>query len=138
MVEQLASISTVFVTDYAEGYQILNYFRRYTPAPIRLIIWLARFLQLMEERVVAASPGVILESFGRLLFTDVTIFVAPMHKEELVAALGGLPQDLLRDSPGQDLLTLDDLRPRPPLDHLFRYLLASGRVVPLEELPAKA
>ena len=79
----------------------------------------------------------MLESFGRLLFTDVTIFVAPMRKEALVAALGSFPEGLLQESPNSDLLTLDDLLPKPPMDHFFRYLRASGRVVPLEETQAK-
>ena len=79
----------------------------------------------------------MLEGFGRLLVTDVTIYVAPMSKESLVAALGGLPEGLLRESPGRDLLTLDDFLPKPPLDHLFRYLRAAGRIVPLEETQAK-
>ena len=96
------------------------------------------FLQLMEERFYPALPGAVLESFGRLLVTDVTIYVAPMPREPLVAALGDLPEGLLRESPGRDLITLDDLLPRPPLDDLFRYLRASGRVVPLEETQAKS
>jgi len=68
----------------------------------------------------------------------VTIYVAPMSKESLVAALGGLPEGLLRESPGRDLLTLDDFLPKPPLDDLFRYLRAAGRVLPLEETQAKS
>jgi hypothetical protein len=79
----------------------------------------------------------MLESFGRLLVTDVTIYVAPMRKEDLVAALGNLPEGLLRESPGSDLLTLDDFIPKPPLDHFFRYLRAAGHVVPLGERGAK-
>jgi hypothetical protein len=137
LIQQLALLGAVLVTNYEEGYRVLNYLRRYTVAPVRVIIWISMFLQLMEERVLPASPGVVLESFGRLLFTDVTIFVAPMRKEPLVAALGALPEGLLRESPGDDLITLDDLLPRPPLDDLFRYLRGSGRVVPLEALPAK-
>jgi hypothetical protein len=137
LIQQLAPLGAVLVTNYAEGYRVLNYLRRYTVAPVRVIIWISMFLQLMEERVLPASPGVVLESFGRLLFTDVTIFVAPMRKEPLVSALGGLPEGLLRESPSGDLITLDDLLPRPPLDDLFRYLRGSGRVVPLEETSAK-
>jgi hypothetical protein len=95
------------------------------------------FLQLLEERLYGSLPGVILENFGRLLSTDVTIYVAPMRREDLVAALGSFPQGVLRESPGSDVLTLDDLIPKPPLDHFFRYLRASGRVVPLEETQAK-
>jgi hypothetical protein len=132
MIEQLAPIATVVVTDYPQGYQVLDYLRRYTAAPIRVIIWISMFLELLEERLHPELPGVMLESFGRLLFTDVTIYVAPMRKEHLVAALGSFPEGLLQESPGGDLLTLDDLIPKPPLDHFFRYLRASGRVVPLE------
>ena len=137
MIEQLARLGTVVVTDYPEGYQFLYYLRRHTPAHIAVIIWISMFLQLMEERVFASSPGAVLEGFGRLLSTDVTIYVAPMRMEPLVAEVGGLPEGLLRESPGRDLVTLDDLLPRPPLEHLFRYLRESGRIVPVEETQAK-
>ncbi len=137
MIEQLAPIATVVVTDYPEGYQVLDYLRRYSAAPIRVIIWMSMFLQLLEERLHPELPGVMLEGFGRLLFTDVTVYVAPMRKQDLVAALGNFPEGFLRESPTSDLLTLDDLLPKPPLDHFFRYLRASGRVVPLEETQAK-
>jgi hypothetical protein len=60
-----------------------------------------------------------------------------MSTESLVAALGGLPEGLLRESPGRNLLTLDDFLPKSPLDHLFRYLRAAGGIVPLEETQAK-
>ena len=136
-IEQLASLGTVVVTDYKEGHEALNYLRRYTAAPIRVILWLSMFLETMEERVYLSSPGAVLEGFGRLLSSDVTIYIAPMRKESLAAALGGLPEGLLKESPGRDLLTLDDFLPKPPLDHLFRYLHAAGRIVPLEETPAK-
>jgi hypothetical protein len=137
MVEQLVSLGTVVVTDYPEGYQAVNYLRRYTAAPIRVVVWLSMFLQNMEDRVYKELPGAVLESFGRLLLTDVTIYVAPMRKGDLVAALGSLPEGLLRESPDRDLLTLDDFLPKPPLDHLFRYLRAAGRILPLEETPVR-
>jgi hypothetical protein len=137
LIQQLTPLSTVVVTDFPEGYQVLNYLRRYTPAPIRVVIWISMFLQLMEERLYSSQPGAILESFGRLLFTDVTIYVAPMRKEALVAALGNLPEGLLQEPPDRDLLTLDDLLPKSPLDHLFGYLRASGRIVALEDEQTK-
>jgi hypothetical protein len=137
LIEQLTPLSTVLVTDFPEGYQVLNYLRRYTSAPIRVIIWISMFLQLMEERLYSSQPGAILESFGRLLFTDVTIYVAPMRKEAMVAALGSLPGALLQEPPDRDLLTLDDLLPKSPLDHLFGYLRASGRIVALEDEQSK-
>jgi hypothetical protein len=138
MIEQLTALGTVVVTDHPEGFQVINYLRRYTAAPIRVIVWISMFLLLMEERVYQSLPGAVLEGFGRLLSTDVTIYVAPMRREQLVTALGGFPEGLLRESPGRDFLTLDDFLPKPPLDHLFRYLRAAGRIVPLEETQAVA
>jgi hypothetical protein len=137
LIEQLAPLGTTFVTNYAEGFQVLDYLRRHTAEPIAVILWLSMFLKNIEERVLPSLPGAVLESFGRLLLTDVTIHVAPMSKESLEAELGGLPESLLQESPGLDLLTLDNFLPRPPLDHLFRYLRAAGRIVPLQETPAK-
>jgi hypothetical protein len=136
LIEQLAPLGPVLVTDRQEGYEVVDYLRRYTAAPIRIVVWISRFLQIMEERVYEALPGVVLENFGRLLVTDVTVYVAPMPKEVFVAALGGMPEGLVRESQGRDLVTLDDLLPKPPLDHLFRYLRAAGRIVPLEEARA--
>jgi hypothetical protein len=138
LIEQLVPLGTVVVTNYPAGYQAVNYLRRYTTAPIRVVLWISMFLHLMEETVFRSSPGVILEDFGRLLSTDVTIYVAPMRKEVLVAALGGFPEGLLRESTESDLMTLDDFLPKPPLDHLFRYLRAAGHIVPLEDAPAEA
>jgi hypothetical protein len=138
LIEQLAPLATVMVTNYPEGYQVLDYLRRYTAAPIRVVIWVSMFLQLLEERMYPSLPGVMLENFGRLLFTDVTIYVAPMRKEALIAALGSVPEGLLRESSDSDLLTLDDLLPKPPLDHFFRYLRAAGRIVPVGETQANA
>ncbi len=137
LIEQLAPLGTVIVTNYQEGHQVLEYVRRYTAEPTAVILWLSMFLKNMEDRVLPALPGAVLEAFGRLLLTDVTIYVAPMSKESLVAALGALPEGLLRETPGRNLLTLDDFLPKPPLDHLFRYLRAAGRIVPLEKPQAK-
>jgi hypothetical protein len=137
LIEQLTPLGTVVVTDFKEGYQVLNYLRRYTPAPIRVVLWISMFLQLLEERLYSSQPGAILESFGRLLFTDVTIYVAPMRKEALLAALGSLPEGLLQEPSDRDLLSLDDILPKSPLDHLFGYLRASGRIVPLNDERSK-
>src|SRR5580700_5136873 len=49
LIEQLAPLATVMVTNYPEGYQVLDYVRRYTAAPIRVTIWLSMFLRLLEE-----------------------------------------------------------------------------------------
>jgi hypothetical protein len=129
-IAQLATMGTVLVTSFPEGYQVLNYVRRYTSEPIRVVLWISMFLQLMAERVFTAAPGALLEGFGRLFSTDVTIYVAPMDKKTLAAAIEEGPEKTLLATAG-DQVGLDDFHPRPPLDHLFRYLREAGHIMPL-------
>src|ERR1700678_434717 len=131
-IQQLTPLGTLVFTDYTEGYQILDYFRQYTSAPVRVILWISDLLQLIKERVYESMPGAALERLGRLLFTDVTIYVAPMRKEAFVTALGVLPQGIVNPAASSDFITLNDFFPKSPTDHLFHYLRATGRVVPLQ------
>jgi hypothetical protein len=137
-IEQLAPLGTVVVTDYAEPYELVNYLRRYTAAPIRVISWISDLLQTMEEKVYQSLPGTVLENLGRLLLTDVTIYVAPMRTEQFIAAHGGLPEGVAQKPVADDLITLDDFLPKPPTDHLFRYLRAAGRIIPLKAVQTAA
>jgi len=132
-VEQLAPLgAAVVVTDYSiEGYLLVDYLRRHTAEPIRMILAISGLLKIMEGMVYTASPGALLETFGRLLATDVTVYVAPMRMEPFVAALGGLPEGFVQESAASEFMTLDDFLPKPPIDHLLEYLRSAGRVVPL-------
>jgi hypothetical protein len=86
----------------------------------------------MEEKVYQSLPGTVLENLGRLLLTDVTIYVAAMPMEQLVAAHGSVPEGVVKKPAAGDLVTLDDFLPKPPTDHLFHYLRAACRIVPLK------
>ena len=135
-IERLALLGTVVASNYSEGYEIIGHIRRYTAAPVRIIFWVSDVLRIMEDRVYQSLPGAVLEDLGRLLFTDVTIYVASMPMERLVAAYGGVPEGVVHGRAGSDVVTLDDFLPKPPTDHLFRYLRAAGRIVPLQEIQA--
>ena len=37
-----------------------------------------------------------------------------------------------RESAESDFMTLEEFMPKPPVDHLFRYLRGTGRMVPLD------
>ena len=131
-VQQLAPHGNLVVTRYLEGYWLADYLRRHTTEPIRFVIGIAGLFRMWEGGVYKTSPGALLENFGRLLYTDITIYVAPMKMEPFVAALGGLPGGFVMESSESGEMTLEDFLPKPPLDHLFRYLRGSGRLVPLE------
>ena len=131
-IERLAPLGTVVVTPHREAYKFADYLRRYTQEPIRLVISIAALFHLTEERLYKETPGALLEAFGRLLTTDVTVYVAPMRMEPFVAALGGLPGGFVEGSAESGVMTLNEFAAKPPLDHLFEYLRAIHRMVPLE------
>jgi hypothetical protein len=131
-VEKVAPLGTVVVTEFLQGYGLVDYLRRYTSEPIRLVFGIAALFRLWEEQVYPASPGALMEALGRILYTDVTIYVAPMAMEPFVAALGGVPSGFVVESAASHAMTLEDFLPKPPLDHLFHYLRGAGRLVPLQ------
>jgi len=131
LVEKLAPLGAVVVTDYFEGYRFVEYLRRHTSEPIRMLIGIAALFKLWDKGILQASPGALLETLGRLFVTDVAVYVAPMAMEPFVAALGGLPAGFVQESAASGPMTLDDFAPPPPLDHLIQYLRGAGRFVPL-------
>jgi hypothetical protein len=130
-VEQLCSLGTVMVTDYVEAYEVVHYLRRHTTEPLRLIAGISLLVNIMQERFYQTLPGTLLEGIGKLLAMNVTIYIAPMAVEPFLTALGGLPEGFLLTPPPSGLVTVDDVIPKPPIDHLYKYLRAAGRIVPL-------
>jgi hypothetical protein len=130
-VEQLSALGTVFATDYAEAYHLVHHLRRHTTEPIRMIIGISLLMKVMQERFYEALPGTLLEGLGRLLATNVTIWVVPMAAEQLLATLGGLPEGFVLTPSPDGLVSVDDVVPKPPIDQLYGYLRAAGRIVPL-------
>lgn len=137
-IDRLAPLGTVVATRFGRmGYHLMEYLRRHTAEPIRVLLGIAGLIRVMTGVVHEESPGALLEDFGRFLLTDVTIYVAPMRMEPFVAALGGLPGGFVVGSDASEFMTLEDFLPKPPTDHLLGYLRGAGRVVPLE-VAAKA
>jgi len=65
--------------------------------------------------------------------TNVKLYVAPMPIDAFRDAAGDLSGAVAVKEPKNGLVTLDDLTPSGPGIHLFDYLRAAGRFVPLEQ-----
>jgi hypothetical protein len=130
-IQQVAECGSVIVTDFPETYLLGLYLRRHTVEPVRFILGVAALAKIMHEKFYQSLPGTLLEGIGRLLATNVKLYVAPMPRESFYAAVGGLPGNLTVRSSGSSLITLDDLVPSVPNLHLLQYLRASGRIVAL-------
>jgi len=131
-VERLVSIGTVIVTDYPETYLLSRYLRRHSTEQVRFILSVAAAAKIMHEVFYRTLPGTLLEGIGRLLATNVKLYVAPMPREAFRAAVADLSSSVVLKGSSDNLVTLHDLMPSVPTLHLFEYLRASGRIVALD------
>jgi hypothetical protein len=134
-IQQLTRRGFVMVTDYPETYLLSGYLRRHSTEAVRFIMGVAAAAKIMHEAFYAGLPGTLLEGIGRLLATNVKIYVASMPRAAFTAAVGDLSGTLTVKESGKSVVTLDDLMPSIPGLHLFQYLRASGRIVALERAP---
>ena len=119
----------VIVTNYPETYRLTRYLRRYSTEPLRLVVSVAALAEITHEAFYRNLPGTLLEGLGRLLATNVTIYVAAMPRPAFLAVLGDAAGALGIDGTRGGPVTLKDLMPAAPGCHLLEYLRASGRFV---------
>jgi hypothetical protein len=87
----------------------------------------------MHDAFYQDLPGTLLEGLGKLLATNVKLYVAPMQRDAFVEASRDTPDMIAVRGSGNGFVGLDDLMPPSPGCHLFEYLRASGRIVALED-----
>ena len=132
LIRELTPPCPAIVSNFPETYLLSHYLRRYSTEPLRFVMSIAAAAKIMHERFYQDLPGTLLEGLGKLLATNVRLYVAPMPRESFLGAL--------RDESGQvairptatDLVGLDDLIPQAPARHLLEYLRASGRIMALK------
>src|SRR5580693_7583380 len=105
----------VLISDFFEYYRLAAYLARYTHAPIALTMGASSVEDLFKEEYYAGLEGGLLEAFGRLFTKDMRIYVYP-----------------LRDSATGELITVQNLKMRPDLQHLYCYLVDRNRVRQLD------
>jgi hypothetical protein len=131
-VRQLASRGLLMVTSFPETYLLSRYLRRHSNEPVRFVVSVAGAAKILQEAFYQDLPGTLLEGVGKLLATNVKLYVAPMPREALMAALGNVSGTLAVRRSGDGPVRLDDLMPAEPGCHLFHYLRAAGRIVELQ------
>jgi hypothetical protein len=134
-IERLVPSGSVIVTDYPETYLLSRYLRRHSTEPVRFIMGVATAAKTIHQAFYQSLPGTLLEGLGKLLATNVKLYVAPMTRKAFSTALGDLADEIMVEDSGSGPVTLDDLRPSAPNLHLVEYLRASGRIVALDWTP---
>ena len=127
--------STVVLTDQVLLYPVVEYLRRYSSGPFRLVDSVSAFARLLSESY-ATLPGTLLEGLAKLLLEDVKLYLYPVPLPVFLGEQEQLPLERVTASSQTGMVTVDDLRCEPPLDHLLRYLRGAEWIVPLE-LPGR-
>ena len=123
--------STVVITDQVLMYPVVDYLRRYSSSPFRLVGSVSAFARLLSTSY-ATLPGTLLEGLAKLLLDEVRLYVYPVPLPVFLREQEQTQVKRVTASSQAGLVSVDDLRCEPPLDHLVRYLRGAGWIVPLE------
>ena len=121
-----AGKGAAMMTRHRQLYRVTAFVRRYTQAPLRFAVPLAALMRIFDDVRYQHLEGRLLEGIARLFGSNVRVLACPCPREELLRLLKTeLGRGWEVDGSGK-WITADQLRPAPPLRHLYEYLLASG------------
>jgi hypothetical protein len=109
---------------------------RYTKAPVRFIAGLSLLVRAFDDPYLRLE-GRLLEALARLLAQNVRIYSYPMAEVDFRETIKLFSAIELEWAETNGYVSAEQLRFKPPLGHLYAYLLASNFLVPML-LPAKA
>lgn len=106
---------TVLVSRCPEFYKIATYLNRYTNQPIAISLSIGLLNELFKEKWSENLAGGILESFGRLFKSKLSLYVYPWKNRKT-----------------GELVNTDTFRVDEHLKHLFLHLKENGRILDVE------
>jgi hypothetical protein len=106
----------VLISNYGEYYRLAQYLFRYTKEMIGIVMGVPTLRELFDEKYYADLEGGILESFGRLFKNALKLYVYPTQE----AATGSI-------------ITANNLRVAPHLQHLYAYLLENHSIQAIKD-----
>jgi hypothetical protein len=114
-----------------ELHGMTTFVNRYTTESIRFVIGLSLLIRIWVYRY-HNLPGSFLEALSRLLPQNVRIYAYPMTSKDLEQAVRSISVTDWRWTDTNGWVSARQLRPPPPLGHLYDYVLSSNFLVPLE------
>lgn len=114
----------VMISDYAEYYHLTRYLNRFSRAQIRFAMGVASLVHIFQEKFYTQLQGGILEALGRLLASNVKMYISPMPQKELLNYLTSSHLDLsIWELPLKGEVSLNNIKPLTSIEHLYKYLL---------------
>jgi hypothetical protein len=110
-------------------YRATAFVRRYTQAPLRFAMTLPSVMRIFDQARDQNQDGRLLEGISRLFGADVRVLAYPSRLEDVQPLLNNEAGSGWEIDGNQPWVCADGMRPRPPLKHLYEYLLATGFLV---------
>jgi hypothetical protein len=130
----LAQGGDVLLFRERELYSMTALVNRYTKAPLRFIAGLSLLIRAFDDPYFNLE-GRLLEALARLLAQNVRIYAYPMTAFDLQEAIKVFSTINLEWAETNGPVSAEQLHFKPPLSHLYAYLLASDFLVPLRVPP---
>ena len=124
--------SDVLLVRERELYTMTDFVNRYTREPVRFVVGLSLLIRAFEDRYNKLD-GHFLAALSRLFAQNVRIYAYPMTALDLRESIRGFSTLDWGLSETNGWVSAHQLRPPPPLGHLYAYLLASNFLVPIEQ-----
>ena len=117
----------LLVSNFSKFHDVTGFLRRYTKEPIGVFMGINTIVRLLSIRLYEGLDGGMLEGLGKLISFGVKGYVYSMKAEDFRRALSPEELELAGVSPQESgEVSLEQLKVRPPLNHLFAYLMESG------------
>jgi hypothetical protein len=114
-IERLVPSGSVIVTDYPETYLLSRLSAPSLTEPVRFVLGVAAAAKTMQPAFYQSLPGTLLEGLGRLLATNVKLYVAPMTGRPSAPHWEIWRIEVAVEGSGSGPVTLDDLSPLRPI-----------------------
>jgi hypothetical protein len=117
-----------------ELYTMTDYLNRYTKEHVRFVVDLSLLIRVFEDRY-SKLAGSFLEALSRLFAQNVRIYAYPMMSKDLRQSIQTASATDWQWTETSGWVSASQLRLRPPLGHLYEYILASNFLIPMQ-IPA--
>ena len=109
--ELLCSLGqTVMISNFQEYYRVVEYFAKYTKARMGLAMGVNNLVDIFDEKYYRHLSGGILESFGKLFYRDMKVYLYPMLNENGI------------------VINSESLRVHPRMKELYKFFKFNGKV----------
>lgn len=108
---------TVMVSNYSRFYSVAGYLRRYTRGRVAMVLGVPTLAQLFEEKFYSDLDGGLLEAMGLLFKGSVVLYVYPWKNNRT-----------------GEVVTADNFRVAPHLQHLYNHLRGNNHIVPVRDV----